>query len=117
MNKVYLSGEVATQPTLTEGAVPHMIFDLLVTHRTAAGVRKEERYRVNAWHDAARWGFANLRRGQPVAVQGYLTQQVVADAGRTLTLVDVTATEFLPGPDARPWREKREGADDDHAAD
>lgn len=113
MNKVYLSGEVATQPTLTEGAAPHMIFDLLVTHRTAAGVRREELYRVNAWHEAARWGFANLRRGQRAALQGYLTQYVATDLERPIKMVDVTATEFFPGADARP--RGKGGADDEEA--
>ena len=110
MNKVYISGEIASAPVLTSSAKPHLIFDLLVGHKTIDGVRKSEWYCVNAWNNAARWGHVRLAQGQPVALQGYLTQRPALVNGEPIRAVDVTAEEFfLSG--ARPLN--REPADPD----
>lgn len=98
MNKVYLSGLVASQPTLTTGEVPHLVYDLSVIHRTAKNETRRELYRVNAWNGPAQWGYQNLRLGGMVALQGYLTQHTTAgESGHTVRQVEVTAEEFIVG--------------------
>ena len=114
MNKVYISGEIASAPVLTSSAKPHLIFDLLVGHKTIDGVRKSEWYCVNAWNNAALWGMAHLRRGQSVAVQGYLTQRAT-DQEHPVTRVEITATEFFPGADERPGEDRWEGVEDEES--
>ena len=55
MNKVFLSGRIATEPQLrTEnGDAAHLALLLSVQHKTRAGEVRREAYRVNAWHDVA----------------------------------------------------------------
>ena len=92
MNRVYISGKLAESPLMRmDGGIAHLTALLRVSHRTRAGMRKSEDYRINAWNRIAQWGMANLERGQIVAVQGYLTQNH-ADGNAT----EVTVEEFLP---------------------
>lgn len=99
MNKVYLSGIIADDPILIgrEGTAPHLTFNISVSHRSKAGIRSEL-YRVSAWNNTALWGNANLRRGQGVAIQGYLTQRLTPINGIHMSSVEVSAEEFLPCP-------------------
>ncbi len=98
MNKVYLSGVIVENPTLitTEQGATHLVLNLSVSHRNKAGI-KSELYRVNAWNNAAIWGNTNLRRGQHIMVQGYLSQRPARGEGETAFDVDVTAEEFFTG--------------------
>ncbi len=107
MNKVYLSGVIVENPALvtTEQGATHLILNLSVSHRNKAGI-KSELYRVNAWNNAAIWGNANLRRGQQIMVQGYLTQRPARGEGEGTFDVDVTAEEFFPGSRAAVQTEK-----------
>ena len=92
MNRVYISGKIAESPLMRmDGGIAHLTALLRVSHRTHAGIRKSEDYRINAWNRIAQWGMANLERGQVVAVQGYLTQNH-ADGNTT----EITVEEFLP---------------------
>ena len=92
MNRVYISGKLAESPLMRmDGGIAHLKALLRVSHRTRAGMRKSEDYRINAWNRIAQWGMANLERGQIVAVQGYLTQNR-ADGNVT----EITVEEFLP---------------------
>lgn len=96
MNKVYISGTIADVPLFNqpEDGAAHLAFQISVRHRTTKGAVKRELYRVNAWNHAALWGRANLRLGQNLAVQGYLTQRI-AETG--IVCVEVTAEEFILG--------------------
>ena len=92
MNRVYISGKLAESPLMRmDGGIAHLTALLRVSHRTRAGMRKFEDYRINAWNRIAQWGMANLERGQIVAVEGYLTQNR-ADGNVT----EITVEEFLP---------------------
>ena len=92
MNRVYMSGKLAESPLMRmDGGIAHLTAVLRVSHRTRAGIRKSEDYRINAWNRIAQWGMANLERGQVVAVQGYLTQNH-ADGNTP----EITVEEFLP---------------------
>ena len=92
MNRVYISGKLAESPLMRmDGGIAHLTALLRVSHRTRAGMRKSEDYRINAWNRIAQWGMANLERGQIVAVEGYLTQNR-ADGNVT----EITVEEFLP---------------------
>lgn len=98
MNKVYLSGQVASRPVLTGGEAAHLIFDLSVSHRTAKNEVRRELYRINAWHASAQWGYQNLLQGEAIALQGYLTQHAAPlESGGTARMVEVTAEEFFAG--------------------
>ena len=91
MNQVYLEGSVANAPRLLdqEGAAPRLIFSLMTTHRSKAGVKKEY-YPIRAWNQLARFGAQRLTPGARVVVEGYLTQQV----GPEGVQVQVTARRF-----------------------
>lgn len=91
MNQVYLEGSVANAPRLLdqEGAAPRLIFSLMTTHRSKAGVKKEY-YPIRAWNQLARLGAQQLTPGARVVVEGYLTQQV----GPEGVQVQVTARRF-----------------------
>ncbi|MDI9506127.1 MAG: single-stranded DNA-binding protein [Bacillota bacterium] len=77
MNKVFLSGCIASRPSLVnrEGTAAHLTFSLDVTHRTSKGETRHELYPVSLWHSAALWGARTLRAGQRVVVNGYLTKR------------------------------------------
>ena len=96
MNQVYLEGSVANAPRLLdqEGAAPRLIFSLVTTHRSKAGVRKEY-YPIRAWNQLARFGAQRLTPGTRVVVEGYLTQQV-RTGGRAGT-GDGAAVSFAEG--------------------
>ena len=96
MNKVYISGILADMPACVqrEGGAAHLVFQLRVRHRTAKGAVKQEMYRINAWNNTAVWGRQNLRQGQLLSVQGYLTQRILENG---VPAVEITAEEFFPG--------------------
>ena len=98
MNKVFLSGRIATEPQLrTENRdAAHLALLLSVQHKTRAGEVRREAYRVNAWHDVALWGAKNLARGQRIGVCGYLTQRQVNAGGISALATEVVAEEILP---------------------
>ena len=76
MNKVFVSGIIAGEPALrsSENGMAHLIFPLSVRHRTMNGMMRQEIYTINAWNNPAIWGKENLRVGNLITVQGYLTQ-------------------------------------------
>ncbi len=105
MNKVYLTGTVADPPLgrTQENGLAHVSFPLCVSHKTKQGLVKRELYNVQAWNGVAQWARANLRQGQRVMLQGYLTQHSVRQAdGGTRQVVEVTAEEFFPASLPRP---------------
>jgi len=93
MNKVFISGKITQQPVLRMegGEIPHLMLEVSVGHKKRNGEIRSENYRVSAWNRVAEWGVANLRRGQVIAIQGYLSQT----SGETV-VTEVTAEEFLP---------------------
>lgn len=95
MNQVYLSGIVVEAPLLSTAGenTPHARLSLSVAHRKADGEVKREWYRVCLWKQLAVWAAQNVRCGQRIAVQGYLTQRISSMGG--LPQVEVTATEVL----------------------
>ena len=98
MNKVFLSGRIATEPQLrTENRdAAHLALLLSVQHKTRAGEVRREASRVTAWHDVALWGAKNLARGQRIGVCGYLTQRQVNAGGISALATEVVAEEILP---------------------
>jgi len=98
MNKVYLSGIIADPPMwLFEADAPkHVTFPLCVSHKTKQGLVKRELYNVQAWNGVAEWARTNLRQGQRIMLQGYLTQRKAARPdGSSHIEVEVTAEEFF----------------------
>lgn len=97
MNKVFVSGIVMATPVLhmEPGEIPHILFEMDIAHKTRAGKLHHEHYSVNAWHNTARWGAANLKQGMHIAVQGYLTQRILKVGDSAITLTEITADEFL----------------------
>jgi single-stranded DNA-binding protein len=105
VNKVYLTGIIADPPmgNPQENGSAHVSFPLCVSHKTKQGLVKRELYNVQAWNGVAQWARANLRQGQRVMLQGYLTQHSVKQAdGSTRQVVEVTAEEFFPASLPRP---------------
>ncbi len=93
MNKVFLSGVIATQPVLTNqpAQIPHAAFHLRVDHRKASGEIVRETYPVNAWGKTAEWVVNRLHIGTVVALNGMLTQR----AEQNRIMVEMTASEFV----------------------
>ena len=92
MNKVYISGKIVQQPLLQmEGEIPHLVMSVRVAHKKRNGERRSEDYRVNAWNRIAKWGKENLKQGQIIALQGYLTQNASNNHA-----TEITVEEFLP---------------------
>jgi len=96
MNKVFVSGIVMEQPILkmVTGDVPHILFPIDIRHKTRAGKVQHEKYMVNAWHNAALWANAQLKQGQCITVQGYLTQRTIKIGDGVYTFAEITADEF-----------------------
>ena len=99
MNKVFISGMITEMPMLRmeNGSIPHLIVLLSVRHRNGSGTIQDEVYRVNAWHNTAGWGADNLKKGQMIGVQGYLTQHRVHAGDAEFTCTEIVADEFLGG--------------------
>lgn len=92
MNKVYISGKIVQQPLLQmESEIPHLVMSVRVAHKKRNGERRSEDYRVNAWNRIAKWGKENLKHGQIIALQGYLTQNASNNHA-----TEITVEEFLP---------------------
>ena len=117
MNKVFLSGRIATEPQLrTENRdAAHLALLLSVQHKTRAGEVRREAYRVNAWHDVALWGAKNLARGQRIGVCGYLTQRQVNAGGISALATEIVAEEILPMHAPRDDAAAQESAQSDCA--
>lgn len=115
MNKVYISGTIADVPLFfqSEGGAAHLTFQICVQHKTAKGAMKRELYRVNAWNNTALWGKANLRQGQSLAVEGYLTQRIAGETG--IISVEVTAEEFFPAGQFARGAETKSAQSDERA--
>ena len=107
MNKVFVSGIIAGEPALhsSENGMAHLIFPLSVRHRTMNGMMRQEIYTINAWNNPAIWGKENLRVGNLITVQGYLTQHSRENG---VLMTEVTAEEFLLG--LKPGRRFKEKA-------
>lgn len=106
MNRIYLSGIVADPPVqyaINDRAM-RVVFPLCVSHRTKQGLVKREVYTVQAWNKVGEWAHGNLRQGQRVMVQGYLTQHgATKQDGSKALEIEITAEEFFPAgmPQAR----------------
>lgn len=96
MNKVYLSGEIYDEPMLInhKDALEHLVFSLMVKHKSKAGMRREV-FRISAWNQCAAYAYANLKRGMRVAVEGYLTQRPVTVGDKQFVAVEVAVSELL----------------------
>ena len=119
MNKVFISGLICESPVfrMETGEIPHLILSLSVRHKTSAGKLQKEIYRVNAWHNVARWANENLKRGQIIGLQGYLTQRKVNIGNIAATETEIAVEEFLAGQ-MLPEREPHEAViPSDEAAD
>ena len=99
MNKIYLSGIVA-EPLMwhtRETAPKHAAFPLCVSHKTKQGLMKRELYSIQTWNGVAEWARDNLKQGQRVMLQGYLTQRRITQPdGKIRIEAEVTAEEFFP---------------------
>lgn len=105
MNHVFLSGTVDSAPVLLSlpEQTPHVIMDLIITHRTAAGIEKKERYPISAWHGIATRAMELIRPGAHVSIKGYLSQKQTING----VMIEVTAEEFhstMPVIYTRPIR-------------
>ena len=98
MNKAVISGMITEKSELRmePGDIPHLILHLSVRHKIRSGEFCSEIYRVSAWRNMARWGVDNLRRGQIIGVQGYLTQRPVRMDNVTAVSTEIAVDEFLP---------------------
>ena len=98
MNKVFLSGCIASRPSLVhrEGMTAHLTFSLDVTHRTSRGETRHELYPISLWHSAALWAAQALKLGQRVAVSGYMAKRRTYENGiETQNEVEIAAEEVL----------------------
>lgn len=97
MNKLFISGMISEAPVFRTEAdgIPHLILSLSVRHRTGAGRLQKEVYRVSAWHNTARWGAENLKQGQIIGLQGYLTQRRVSVGNIIANETEIAVDEFL----------------------
>ena len=104
MNKIYLSGIVADPPMwISQENVKHVTFPLCVSHKTRQGLVKRELYNIQTWNGVAEWAHDNLKQGQRVMLQGYLTQRGVRQGdGGARIVVEVTAEEMFPASMPRP---------------
>ena len=93
MNKVFLSGVIATQPVMAHRPeqVAHAAFQLRVDHRKTSGEIVRETYPVNAWGKTAEWAVNRLRVGTVIALNGILTQRAEQDR----TMVEITTSEIV----------------------
>lgn len=96
MNQVHLSGTVFDEPRLVnkQEAMPHLVFRLLVKHRSKAGIQKEL-YRISAWNQCAAFCSQHLKRGMGIALQGYLAQREIVIGDKPFTAVEVAISEVL----------------------
>lgn len=100
MNHVFLSGRAETGAVLVskDQETPHAVMTLTVTHRTAAGQEKKERYPVSAWRATAQRLAESVRTGSRVTVTGYLSQRQTPEG----IFLEVTADEFQASPPTAP---------------
>ena len=96
MNKVFVSGKIVNDliPRTFEDNGMHLVIKLCIRHKTRSGELRSEWYRINAWNGVAKWASENLKRGQLISVQGYLTQRQIRNADAIITATEITATEF-----------------------
>lgn len=100
MNKVFLSGVIANDPSYTssENGIERLTFQLCIKHRTVSGIIHKEYYTINAWNDTAKWAKRNLSKGGFIALQGYLTQKTIKTPdGTPVVVTSVAVDEFIIG--------------------
>lgn len=107
MNHVFLSGIVESAPRIVsqDHNVLHAVMDLTVTHKTAAGVEKQEQYPISAWRGIAKRMTEMIKPGSRVSVKGYLSQKPTPEG----IFLEVTAEEFQVSEHSfvvRPLRRK-----------
>lgn len=108
LNRIFLLGYLGSEPQLYSTKSGRQYAGLsLATHRIRGGAEDEgERKEATDWHFVRVWGkqaetcTKYLTKGQPVMVEGYLTQytQVQADGSepRKRTGINAIKVEFLP---------------------
>lgn len=81
MNEVFLSGIIETMPKQVAhvNETPHLRLLLRVSHRTVAGVEKQERYPINAWRATASRLLELAKPGSRMSLKGYLSQHTTAN--------------------------------------
>ena len=96
MNKVLITGIIAGDPAfrILDDGTPNLRIKLGVQHRTKTGERRREYYRVNAWNGTANWADKNLKKGQLITIQGYLSQRKFSINGVSGNATEITADEF-----------------------
>ncbi len=87
-------GNPAQQPEET----PHAVFALTVTHRTAAGVFKQEQYPVHAWRGTALQLMRMVQDKSRVSISGYLIQRTTPQGIE----MSITISEFQVSGSAAP---------------
>ena len=94
MNEVYLRGKLVSvyEPIAPASQPKHLMYQLLVSHKTAQQQVKFENYTVNAWRNLALWAGANLLVGMDVFVRGHLSQRQSSNG----TVTEVTALTITP---------------------
>ena len=100
MNKVFLSGVIANDPSYTssENGIERLTFQLCIKHRTVSGIIHKEYYTINAWNDTAKWAKRNLSKGSFIGLQGYLTQKTIKTSdGTSVVITSVAVDEFIIG--------------------
>ena len=92
MNHVFLSGIVTASPEMLskENEIPHVLMNLKVTHRNAAGVEKHEEYPISAWRGIAIRMKELVKLGSRISIKGYLSQRLTNEG----SFIEVTAEEF-----------------------
>lgn len=96
MNKVFVSGVVKSIPGMKweTNKAPHVLFQLDICHKNRSGKIVHEKYTVNVWNDAAVWANENLKQGQPIIIQGYLTQRSVNIGASEVIFAEITAEKI-----------------------
>lgn len=102
MNEVFLSGIIETMPKQVShvNETLHVRLLLRVSHRTVAGVEKQERYPINAWRATASRLLELAKPGSRMSLKGYLSQHTTANG----TFVEVTVDEFCIAANSKPGR-------------
>lgn len=103
MNKVYISGLVAEQPTIhLDNEQPvHVEFQLQIRYKRTEGQWKTEQYTIHCWNRLAQWSAQHLNQGNLVSVEGRLIQR---------SGVTVAAREIIVGNPAKLEREDQNKA-------
>ena len=112
MNKVFISGIIVDTPILhnEKGDVAHLTLKLGVRYKQKTGEFRKEAYRVSAWNNTAKWAAENLKKGQIIAVQGYLAQRQMKLGNVSVVVTEISVDEFLPMRIVRDEEAKKESS-------